>query len=410
MYKYLYAVGCYNGPQPGYHNVDISQWRISDLEKAFSILYIVVRDEMLNDTAAITLDEYRISFSKTPTITIQAWLDQQSQTPLKYADVLPGEELRYAKMERLFTHGYFHFPGDINLTKDRQKDLLSDSAPDVLVKHYKYVSGINYNKQADYALFSINGVFYRGTGRVDGVYLHQAGLDYIQNRRDLRIGAMSFEKLGKLKAYPITREKLLTYPSNGEQYYKFSIPEAELNNKTVWLVVNGQLIVDPEMIYRTGPDYLTIKLTGFDAMKHFQVYREYCRTPELKDMTKIDKYKEDALCMHNSFVLTIDNPTLGVEVVPLTTMLHPNVLHTEERFQHPIVLDTGLFPVPYMRSYGIKQRLLNFDLRINRVYPIQTAGAKGEQKVNSLYVNQGNPGYLPKGYFFKIHGITMKSK
>ncbi|QDJ97114.1 hypothetical protein PQC07_gp159 [Aeromonas phage D3] len=410
MYKYLYAVGRYKGYIPGYHFADISNYRLGDLDKLFSMLYIVVNDEMYKEKICITLEDHHASFIANSDLVIQEWLDLQKTTILKTSNVIPEDKAEYVKLERLFTHGYFHFPGDINLTKDRQSDLLSDGAPDLLVKHYMYKSGINYNKQSDHALFTCNGVFYRSIGRQDGIYLLGAGNDYIKKKQDLRIGAMSFEKLGKVTTLPITKDMLTTVPSNGERRWKIKVGANKLDNRTVWIVVNGQLLVDQDMLDRVSSDHLSVRLHGFDAMRHHQVFSNYTVTPELKDMTKLDQYKEEALTMHNSFLVLIDNPTLAVDLVPLTTFLYPSAMHTEERFQHPIVLDNGLFPVPYMRSYGIKQRILNVDLRINRIYPIQTTGTLGGHKVNSMYVNQGNPCTLVKGFFFKIHGINFKVK
>lgn len=93
----------------------------------------------------------------------------------------------------------------------------------------------------------------------------------------------------------------------------------------------------------------------------------------------------------------------------MTTFNYPNVLHTEERFQHPIVLDNGLFPVPYIKTYGIGQRLLNHDVRISRYYPIQSSGNLAGNPYNSMEINQGDPGVLPRGYLFKISGVTFEA-
>lgn len=409
MYKYLYAVGRYKGHMPGFHVVDISRNRVGDLEKLYSILYIVVRDEMLHTDISLLLDDHRLSFSNTPGSSIQEWLTSQANVPLKQAKVKPGKDPLYVKLERIFTNGYFHYPGDVNLTKDRQSELFADSAPDLLVKHYKYSSGIDYRKISDYSLFTVNGVFYRSFGRSDGVYLLGCGFDYIKNRQDLRVGALNFEKLGKITTIPITNDNLIEQDGTGPKRYRIKVTETSLDNKTVWIVINGQLIVDTEMLYRVSNDHMAISPTAFDAMSHYQTYREYCRTPILTDMSKFDKYKKEALLMHNSFLVVIDNPTLGVETIPLANHLYPNVLHTETRFQHPIVLDNGLFPLPYMKSYGIGQRLLNFDLRVVRKYPIQTNGTLGDQRLNDLTVNQGDPGHLAKGFFFKIHGVKFEA-
>lgn len=409
MYKYLYAVGRYKDYQPGFHVVDIRNYYVKDLGKLFSVLYIVVEDKLYNTKLTITLDDYALEFAADPTNGIQGWLDTKSQVVLKQSKIQPGTDKQYVKLERLFENGYFHYPADLNLAKDRQPDLFVDSAPDVLIKHYKFTTGIDYTKQAQKCLFTVNGVFARGVGRVDGIYLLGAGNDYIEVRKDIRIGALNFEKIGALKTIPITPDMLKDVQTTGATRWKINLPDQDLQNKTIWVVVNGQLLTDPDLIYQVGDKDIIVNLGAFDAMSHYQTYKEFTRTPKLTNMTKLDNYKKEALTMANSFVVLIDNPTVGVSVVPLTTFHYPNVLHTEERFPHPVVLENGLFPLPYVKSYGIGQRLLNHDVRIKKVYPIQTAGAMGGNFVNSLDINQGSPGHLPKGYFFKIYGINFET-
>lgn len=409
MYKYIYAVGRMKAYQPGFHVFDISNRLVGDLEKLYSILYMVIEDGLFNNKkVAITLEDYRLEFKLTPGLTIQEWLDTQAQVILKTADVIPGNERKQVKLERLFTNGYFHHPADLNLAKDRQADLLSDSSPDIRLAHYGYKQGIDYKKQAEHALFTCNGVFYRGVGRDDGVYLLGAGNDYIYAKRDIRVGALNFQKVGKLKTIPITDAMVIDVPAGGPARWRLDVTGLDLVNKTIWIVVNGTLLVDPEMLYQVGTDTLVFNPVSFDAMRHFQTYKEYTRTPKLTNMMKMDTYKREALTAHNSFLVIIDNPTVGVEVVPLTTFNYPNVLHTEERFQFPIVLENGLFPVPYTKTYGIKQRLLNHDVRILRKYPIQSSGILAGNNNNAMNVNQGDPGTLPKGFFFKIFGVTFE--
>ena len=409
MYNYLYAVGRFKDYQPGFHVVNISSYPVGDLEKLYSVLYIVATDTLYNTKICLTLDDYRLSFAKTPLMTIQEWLNTKVGDVLKQSPLIPGKDRKFVKLERLFTHGFYHYPADLNLAKDRQNDLISEAAPDIRLTHYKYTGGINYNEQVDKALFNVNGVFYRSVGRSDGVYLLGAGGDYVKLKRDVRASALSFEKLGNLKSIPITKDNLFEYDSNGVKSWKVKLENTDLNNKTIWMVVNGQLITDSEMVYQVGVDTVMVNLSGFDAVRHYQVYREFTRTPKLTNFTKLDQYKKEALTMHNSFIILVNNPTLGIEVVPLTTFNYPNVLHTEERFQHPIVLDNGLFPVPYIKTYGIGQRLLNHDVRISRYYPIQSSGNLAGNPYNSMEINQGDPGVLPRGYLFKISGVTFEA-
>lgn len=267
---------------------------------------------------------------------------------------------------------------------------------------------LDYSGMAKQTLFTVNGVFTRAVGRNDGIYLMSAGLDYIENRNDIRIGALSFEKLGNIETVPITSDILSEIETTSNKRWQVKTTQS-LKNKTVWLVINGQLIPDYSMVYPVNDNTVNIDLTAFDVSNHYLTYKNYTRTPKLTNLTKFDKYKYDALLKDNTFIVIIDNPSLGIDVVPLTTFNYPNVLHTEEQFQHPILLENGLFPVPYIKTYGIRQRLLNHDLRTYRKYPFKTTGTLDNSFVLNEQINQGDPGHLCKGYLFKIHGLELKA-
>lgn len=406
MYTYKYSVGRYKNYRPGYHNVDIADYSVADLEKLFDILYIVVYDSMFKDNICIALEDYQLAFAETPQFTIQEWLDTKTDQVLTLSEIMPGDKYRYVKLERIFTYGYFHYPADINLANDRQADLFSDSAPDIRVKHYRY-QNIDYNKINDYSLFTVNGAFVRSVGRKDGVYLLGAGLDYIAKKNDVRIGAFNFQMLGKVTTIPIDESNLEEIAFNNSKQWEIKV-EQPLEGKTVMIVVNGQLMVDTNIVYRIADDRICVDLSSFDVAHHFLNYRPYTRVPKLTNLTKFDAYKKAALLSHNSFLVLVDNPSLGMEVTPMTVFRYPTALHTEERFQHPVLLDSGMFPVPYIRSYGIGQRLLNHDLRVYKKYPFMTTGTKDGNVILNDAVNPGDPGRLSKGWMFKIHGIELR--
>lgn len=406
MYTYKYSVGRYKNYRPGYHNVDIAEYSVADLEKLFDILYIVAYDSMFKDNICIALEDYQLAFAQTPNLTIQEWLDTKSNDVLTLSKIMPGDKYLYVKLERIFTYGYFHYPADIKLANDRQVDLLSDSAPDIRIEHYRY-QNIDYTKINDYSLFTVNGVFTRAVGRKDGVYLLGAGLDYIEKRNDVRIGAFNFQMLGKVKTIPITTDNLDEIVTTSVKRWEIKVTEP-LDGKTIMVVVNGQLLVDPNIVYKIADDRITIDLTTFDVAHHFLNYRKYTRTPKLTNLTKFDTYKKAALLSHNSFLVLVDNPSLGIDVVPMTTFHYPTALHTSETFQHPVLLDSGMFPVPYIRTYGIRQRLLNHDLRVYNKYPFMTTGTKDGNVILNDAINPGDPGRLSKGWMFKIHGIELR--
>lgn len=406
MYTYKYSVGRYKNYRPGYHIVDIKDYGVADLEKLFDILYIVINDGFYKVDMSISLEDYRFSFATHPEMDIEEWLVSQNGNNLKSAGVFPGDTYQYVKLERIFTYGYFHYPADLNLANDRQADLFSDAAPDVRIEQYAY-NNIDYGNINDYALFTVNGVFMLSVGRPDGIYLKGAGLDYIQNKNDLRIGALNFEKLGRVKTVPITSDLLLEETFDGGK--RWSCQLDNIVNKTVYIVVNGQFMVDPGTVYRIAENRVAIDLGAFDVAHHYLNYKKYTRTPKLTTLSKFDDYKRQALVAHNSFFVIVDNPSLGIDVTPLTTFHYPNALHTLETFQHPVVLDNGMFPTPYIKTYGIKQRLLNHDLRVYNKYPFMSAGALNGNVLLNGAINQGDPGTLSKGYLFKIHGVSLKA-
>lgn len=407
MYTYKYSVGRYRNYRPGYHIVDISEYSVADLPKLFDILYIVIHDSMFNDNVSISMEDYKLQFAETPTLTIQQWLDTKSSDVLTLADVMPGDKYSYVLQERLFTKGYFHHPADYNLAKDRQDLLTSNAAPDVRVAQYMY-QNIDYKAINDYALFQVNGVFCRSLPRDNGIYLLGAGLDYIQNKKDLRISAFNFEKLGKVNTVPITSEILEEIQTTSNKRWEVKLTKDALDGKTIYLVVNGQLLVDPEIIYRVNDDRVTIDLSAFDVVHHHFNYEKYTRTPKLTNLTRFDVYKKQALLMQNSFIVLIDNPSVGIDVSPMTAFMYPTVLHTEEKFMHPLLVDSGMFPVPYVRSYGIGQRLWYHDHRIYNYYPMTTTGTLDGSVVPNGSINPGNPGRLMRGWMFKIHGVQLR--
>jgi hypothetical protein len=409
MYTYKYSAGRYKNYRPGYHLVDISGYSVANLEKLFDILYIVVYDDLYKKDISISLEDYRLDFAKNPTLTISNWLTTQNGNNLKSAKIFPSDAYSYVKLERVFTYGYFHYPADVNLANDRQDALLSDSAPDIRLAHYRY-QNIDYTKINSYSLFTINGIFTRSIAKTDGIYLKGAGLDYIAKKNDIRIGALNFEKIGKVTTVPITSNLLIEEPlesDNVGRRYQYKL--TGIKDKTIYLVLNGQLLVDDNIIYRAADDRVVINLSSFDVSHHYLNQGKYTRTPPLELFSGFEQYKKEALLMSNSFFVIIDNPTVGVTLEPLTKFGWPNAFHTEEKFQHPLVLDNGLFPLPYIRTYGRQQRLLNHDLRVSNRYPFMSSGALGGNLVVNPAVNQGNPGKLSKGWMFKIHGLKLET-
>lgn len=403
MYTYQYAVGRYRDYQSGFHIVDISLYKLKDLIKIFNLLDIIVYDDFYNRNVKLDLDDYLTIFSQREDSIID-FLKDNKDNVLKYHLDFFKNEYQYARWESLYHKGFYPHPANHNLANNRESSLTSEAAIDIRLI-YEGREYTDYKKLVDYSLFIMNGCFIRAYGNSDAIYLLEAGLDYQHILQDIYVSAINFEKLGKVTTIPITKEMIRRDITNSNNKYFIDLNNSlDLSDKTIWLVFNGQLCVNDDIIRHIGNNTIHFSPEYMDILGHYMNYKEFTRTPAWIDQNKRDKYIEECLIMHNSFIVIIDNPTIGVDTLPLTDSLWPTSAHTNDKFEHPLMLETGLFPYVYRRSYGFSDRLINYDIRhcYNRVIE-----SVGNLSTNMVYdtVNTGQVGKLPKSYFFKITGL-----
>lgn len=406
MFKYKYAVGRYRNFKPGFHIVDISEYKLSEVAKYFSVLDIIIYDEFYKRNIRISLDDYFNDFIIYEGSIIDFLRDNGNNT-LKYYLDYPKDEYVYGRWESIYHKAFFIHPGNVNLSNDRQPLLTANAAPDIrIVKDDKDYS--DYKKLVDYSLYLMNGCFIRGVSRKDGIYLLGAGKDYISNKQDVYVSAINFEKIGKVNTIPISKEMLNRIKEGGVNRFLIGLDKnLELNNKTIWIVFNGQLCVDEEIIQHLGSNLIQFRPEYMDVLKHHLTYKQYTRTPNWKDQSKYDKYVEDCLVMHNSFIVIIDNPTVGVDINPLTMGKWPSVGYSTDKFQHPIMLENGLFPYIYRRQYGFNYRMINFDIHHEYKPVIDSVGNMSDNLIYSTS-NKGMMGKLPDAFEFKITGLKYE--
>lgn len=405
MYSYKYAVGRYRNYQPGFHIVDISKIAVGKLLRYFTILDIVLYDEIYKRDVKITLDDYATTFGN-DTRTIVEFLSDNGNNVLKYSLDVPKNEYVYAQWESPYHKGFYSHPANINLANDRQEKLTADAAPDIrLIRdNYTYTE---YKKLSDYALFIMNGCFVRAEGNTTGLYLRGAGKDYQKQKKDVYISAINMEKIGKIKTIPITKEMVRHDATNmGKRFFVDLDKNTDLDGKTVWVVFNGQLLVDEDIVGRINKNTMLLDMGYVDMMTHYITYRQYTRTPEWKDQDKDDAYIFNCLISENSFVVVIDNPTVGIELEPMVKFQYPLSHQTAERFNHPVMMENGLFPYCFRRSYGNGERIVNTDVG-HLLLPIIDSTGRLSDNIVYTTATKGQAGFLPRAYLFKITGIAQ---
>lgn len=404
MYTYKYAIGRYRNYQPGFHIVNISNIPVRKLLQYFTILDIVLYDEFYKRRVRITLDNYASKFVNDDR-NINQYLEDNGNNVLNYDLEVLNNSYVYAQWESLSHKGFYPHPANINLSNDRQDKLTSQAAPDVRILRDNYTY-TGYKKLADYALFIVNGCFVRAEGNTTGLYLRNVGKDYQKIRKDLYVSAINMEKIGKVQSIPITKE-MVRYDGEktGNKFFVDLDKSINLEDKTAWIVFNGQLLIDEDIVNKANKNTLYLDISNIDLMAHHVTYNQYTRVPDWLDQSKQDSYVLNCLTSDNSFIILIDNPTVGIEIKPMVKFAYPLTHQTEEIFKHPIILENGLFPYCYRRTYGNKERIVNTD--IGHIY-LPIIDSVGDMSDNLVYTasNKGQPGELPRGYLFKITGIA----
>lgn len=404
MYEYLYAVGNYQSYLPGYHIVDISEYRVCDLEKLFKRLTIVIQDNFYKRVIAIELDTYKDTFALSED-TISEFLITQENQPLLSHTRIPENKYQQVKWESLFHKGLHHYPANVNLANDTQHQLTADYAPDIRL-YYEKLNNVDYKKINQYSLFIVNGSLVRSFANKDAIYLLGAGRDYQSTKLDTYISALNFEHLGKVNTIDITEENLIIKEINGHYRYFFTLDkDIDLNQHFVLLSFNGQFCFDSEIIHVNNQNVIEFHPEQIDLLQHHFTYQEVTRVPKWTDQTKKMQYIKDALLMHNSFIITIDNPTLGIEMVSVSNYLYPGAFQTKERFEYPVILENGILPHLYRRNYGYRERIVNFTHPHLYERVIDSVGTLSTDLVYDD-INKGQSGRLINAFILKITGIN----
>ena len=406
MYQYQYAVGRYRDYQPGYHLVDISQFKLSDVAKTFNLLDVIVFDDVLKKNVRINLDDYFDNFMQ-ETGTIIDFLTKNGNNTLKVFTDIPKNEYQYARWESPYHKAFYIHPANVNLSNDTQLKLTPEAAPDIrFVKDDRDYT--DYKTLADYTLCIVNGTFVRHYGNKDGLYLLGAGDTFRKFKEDIYASVINFEKIGKITTIPITKAMINHITADGTNRYLLSLdPNLDLSTKTMWIVFNGQLCVDQDIFSHIGKNIIQFRPEYIDMMSHYLTFKQYTRTPLWTDQSKREQYVEDCLVMDNSFIVLIDNPTVGVELTPLTTALWPSAAISNTTFEHPIMLENGTFPYCYRRTYGNRSRMINFDIHHEYKPVLDSAGNLSSNLVYDE-TNKGMMGKLPTAYEFKITGLNYE--
>lgn len=186
---------------------------------------------------------------------------------------------------------------------------------------------VDYQDIVDNCLISVNGIFYNAFAAKHGIIIPDAARSRAL-ARDNRVGIVNFGKLGKLTRYPITESNIVKtfadVPLSDTTY--LSIPNVDLTNKTLFLVIGGVLHTMDGWYTQVGTNLIKLAFRNYPWVEHYWDFKQRYQLPEFNIQrweNRVDKLKLDELFSNDtitklltcpqSFIVTIDN--VGIQVL-----------------------------------------------------------------------------------------------
>lgn len=410
MYTYSRAVGALKSHISSVQFLDISESILKNIIDNYRLLFIVVEDGLYNKEVTIDLLHYRnelVDFDGN----IQQWLDTKKNVPLEYSTTIPPKDYQYARMEDMQMSGYVPYPAKYELSVSLQQKLTMSGAEDIRLSH---PANPKYHDITDRCLFTYNGHFIRAIPSNEGIYLLGGGRNYRVNDTG-GIGCISFANFARLTSHYFKPENIHADEDEFGLSFRISFPKP-IDDKTLWLVIGGKLVIDQELFQKVNDSEVVINLERLQTAYNLFESRHYIDLNNVPGVeagvirhTKkqiIEMYRA-LLANTNSFYILFDNPHMGIYVEPLQVYQFPTTFVSHETFNHPLMLDNGMFPVHRKRP-GYKCTLLDVAIRYSPNYLSKTYGSRKPGYLIHDRTDHGNPRKPTRGYHFKIYSLLRK--
>lgn len=174
----------------------------------------------------------------------------------------------------------------------------------------------------NYALFSVNGFVFPTKYQNYGVRLLNAG-GTVRDSSKMEVGFMNFEKVGKIKQVPITKNMITKIDEGKTWFDKITIDTTTyIGNKTVGIVIGGYLHLLDGLVNVIGPNTLTLSMRNYNLKERVsnsisELDLTFMGYDQINNNIVVnDFYNEDNLISYltskYSFLVIIDNSEMGV--------------------------------------------------------------------------------------------------
>jgi hypothetical protein len=278
--------------------------------------------------------------------TVSEWLTGLGNRTLPFAEINPQFRPHYVRYAQAWHAGYNIEPIGRIGTPDKGGSKFDKE--DLVVTR----EDLTPRQIADYALFSVNGLFHRTEWREDGVRIRGGNLS-LRKANDNQIGLHSFRDVGKLQYVSITETMLSRQRPDAplRKAVYVTLPETvDLNNKTALLVLGGYLQALGKGYTRVGERTYRIELGNLMLMERYFDSRTsldlsslgLSQNPANPSAVSRAELESDAvliryLTLEQSFFVVVDSPSMFQELIPLEGTGLPGRYYAHEAHNFPVM-------------------------------------------------------------------------
>lgn len=333
-------------------------------------------------------------YSLDPQITVDDWLTQLGDTSLPVGETPPVLVKATVKYNDLINAGYD--PQLAHPTIGQGNELPDDELTDILISK----EGADYKKVCHNCLFTVNGLLHIADHTRTGVKISGAGRSVYHSNRN-QLGIMSFQALGEVRSYPITREMMKPMVEGGTFKNGFSIylPEHDLDNKTVLLSIGGILHTAQHHYRVSGTNTIVVEWwkVPFSRMyndtkgliDYTQFHNTLDRNPDAGDALDMRQAMSDdsiaaIMQMHQTFVIFLDADGFYVDREEVEQTALPGRYYTYTRPSFPLQLDNG-FLAEYIAKSENGTWTIIIDENCQYNYLHETRSPSGDDYINAAH-------------------------
>lgn len=378
-------------------------------------LYLTIRSPVFVDPLHVDIDIFRTE-NLNNTQTLSSFLSNLSNNTLETVTEIPKYKTEQIQYEDGFRAGY---KMEISAPYSHISSVVH---PEDKTEIRIHRPNTNMQRFFDHCMVSVNGFWHRTDTDGKYAYVIGGGKSLLQSRMN-NIGFTNFEKIGKIKQYPITKDMI--YKLDDSDYYKnrayFDLTGIDTVDKTVMIVIGGYLYLpDPAYVKQYSEHTWKIDFTGVPLLARYIESMKYIDSSEL-NLTKFvnnpkqiktaeffsDEHFTKYLTHKQSFIVVVDTPKLyfNKQFIRHSTLPGMFTTYTEPKF--PLITSNGRV-AEYWKTFEDGHWSVNVHEAF--LYNRQALDARPEEIVT---VTEANTPYKlfynSKGYLLEIGADVKQS-